>query len=170
MGFTRCSTEECQRFQVRRKVREKNHMKRGLVTGEYDATEYRIFLDGEEVYSAGNAPGDSQAIVSPESGVGLATMKRFCIQTAKEIAAESGARYGGVTRTSNRNPFRRSKMKHRRKHHRRKTRYNKRRAGAYARFAKAQWAHHRAKYKRMGFKRAGKAIGALWRRKHPKRR
>ena len=41
----------------------------------------------------------------------------------------------------------------------------KRRPSAYAKFAKAMWRSHRAAYKRLGFKKAGKAIGAAWRKR-----
>ncbi len=59
-------------------------------------------------------------------------------------------------------------MKHR-KRRKSKGRRKGKCVGAYARFTKSQWRSHHAKYHRMGVKRAAKAIGALWRRKHPKK-
>lgn len=46
-------------------------------------------------------------------------------------------------------------------------RKGKRKVGKYAAFAKAMWRKHKAAYKRLGFRKAGKAIGAAW-RKHKK--
>jgi hypothetical protein len=70
------------------------------VTGEYDRNGYAVTLNGPEgarrVYSAGNHPKDSQASASP--GLSLHMLRGFCIRTCREIAAERGISYGGVTR------------------------------------------------------------------------
>lgn len=73
-----------------------------MVTGEYCETEYFVFSNGNQIYSAGNAPGESSAIVPPERGVGLRTMRKFCAQTAKEMAEERGEKYGGISRIEDR--------------------------------------------------------------------
>lgn len=67
-----------------------------MVTGEYNAERYRVFDGDEEVYQAGNMPGDSQAYGSSGQGVGLNQMKAFCTQTTHDIAEEKGKEYGGV--------------------------------------------------------------------------
>lgn len=72
------------------------------VTAEYNRIEYTVFLNGEEVYSAGNAPGDSSLRIPSERGVGLRNMRKFCIKTAKQIAAEKKAEYAGVERIPDR--------------------------------------------------------------------
>jgi hypothetical protein len=68
------------------------------VIGYYNALEYRVEIDGKEVYQAGNSPDDSQAYTSKENGVGLRTMRSYCIYTTHEIAKENHAKYGGVER------------------------------------------------------------------------
>ena len=70
-----------------------------IVTGEYGRRGYTVFVcsgrGARSVYSAGNNPSDSQA--RPEGpGLGLRALRRFCMRTCKEIAAERRARYGGV--------------------------------------------------------------------------
>jgi hypothetical protein len=72
------------------------------IIGEYNALEYKVlnysdkFPNGEEVYSAGNSPFDSQGYVDADKGVGLERMKQFCEQTAKEISVENGIEYKGI--------------------------------------------------------------------------
>ena len=70
------------------------------VTGEYNRNGYAVLLTGKggtrAVYSAGNHPKDSQA--SASHGLCLHMIRRFCIRTCREIAAERNARYGGVAR------------------------------------------------------------------------
>jgi hypothetical protein len=53
--------------------------------------------DGHPVedYVAGNGYGDSQAVVEPERGVGLEQMREWAEQTAREMAEEYDAEYGG---------------------------------------------------------------------------
>ena len=73
-----------------------------IVAGEYSRCGYVVLLctssGADTLYSAGNHPHDSQ-VVTPR-GEGLGRMRRFCIQTCREIAAERQAHYGGVTRVS----------------------------------------------------------------------
>ncbi len=68
----------------------------GKIIGYYNELEYRIELDGKEIYTASNSPFDSQAYTSAGEGVGLATMRKYCIQTSKELAKENKTRYIGV--------------------------------------------------------------------------
>jgi hypothetical protein len=66
------------------------------VIGYYNARMYRITVDGEEIYQAGNSPYESTVFIRPCDGVGLNRMKKYCIITAKEIAEENNAQYIGV--------------------------------------------------------------------------
>ena len=68
------------------------------VIGYYNELEYRVELDGKEIYTAGNSKFDSQAYTSADEGVGIKTMRSYCIQTAKELAKEHNAEYIGVER------------------------------------------------------------------------
>jgi hypothetical protein len=68
------------------------------VIGYYNGLEYRVEIDGKEVYHAGNSPFESQTFVREDDGVGLRIMRSYCIQTAKEIAKENNAKYVGVER------------------------------------------------------------------------
>ena len=63
------------------------------VIGRYNERKYEIEVGGEVVYTAGNSPYDSQ--VYTERGVGLDTMRRYCEQTAKDIAKERKAKFLG---------------------------------------------------------------------------
>lgn len=77
-----------------------------VLRGEYHETGYEIWVAGPNVrplYSAGNAPGDSQMVVPPERGVGLKTLRKFCVQTGKEMAFERFAKWGGAERVPNPN-------------------------------------------------------------------
>jgi hypothetical protein len=67
-----------------------------VVTGEYNEREYTILVNGHPAYSAGNAYCDSQVRVPADRGVGRGNMRKFCIGTAKAVAAERKAEYGGV--------------------------------------------------------------------------
>ena len=75
---------------------------RDSVTGEYSGTGYAVFVTSGRVtrtaYTAGNNPSDSQAVSG--SGLGLRTLRRFCVRTCREIAAELGAACGGVARAN----------------------------------------------------------------------
>jgi hypothetical protein len=72
------------------------------IHGEYSALGYSVFetsIKGvKEIHSAGNAIGDSYLIVPPERGVGLLELRQFCINTARSMAEERGAKYVGVER------------------------------------------------------------------------
>ena len=73
-----------------------------VVVGQFHNHGYEVLLQGDgnsrQVYSAGNAHGDSALVVPADQGVGLRVLRRFCIQTAQDIAGEWGAKYGGVER------------------------------------------------------------------------
>jgi hypothetical protein len=66
------------------------------ITGLYTALAYVIKLDGKVIYQAGNSPLESQVYLPETQGVGLATMKEFCEQTAKELAEQHNADFIGV--------------------------------------------------------------------------
>ncbi len=60
-----------------------------MITGQYNEHGYTIFQDGRQVYTAGNSRVDSQAQEHPGSNtVPLVTLKRYCRQTAGDIAEE----------------------------------------------------------------------------------
>ena len=71
------------------------------VIGYYNELEYRVEVEGNEVYQAGNSPLDSQTYTDKESGVGLKTMKEFCKQTSRDIALERQAQVEGVEYSEN---------------------------------------------------------------------
>jgi hypothetical protein len=60
------------------------------ISGIYNAGEYRIYSDGEELYRAGNSEYDSQVYLEPGSpgSVSLARMRSFCRNTAQQFADE----------------------------------------------------------------------------------
>lgn len=56
-------------------------------------------LRGDDaLYEAGNNPAESIGHVPVEDGETLATLKRYCIQTGKEMAEELGIPWGGCDR------------------------------------------------------------------------
>ncbi|HEV7924438.1 MAG TPA: hypothetical protein VGR14_03740 [Verrucomicrobiae bacterium] len=73
------------------------------VTGEYEAG-YSVLVNGREVYAGGNNPQESQTVWPappcslPPLKVGLRTVRRWCISTAKGIARERSANFAGVER------------------------------------------------------------------------
>lgn len=76
-------------------------MKKGKrIYAEYNELKYEIFdQDGQVLYQAGNSPLDSQTYLSKEDGVGLETMKKYAIQTGKEIAKEHNGQFIKATYT-----------------------------------------------------------------------
>ncbi len=76
--------------------------RKARVVGYYNELWYSVFMysddepTGIELYRAGNSPYDSQGYTSKEDGVGLATMKRYCEQTSREIAKEKKSKFIGV--------------------------------------------------------------------------
>jgi len=67
-----------------------------VVTGSYSAAGYEVFLNGQPVYAAGDNPHDSTAPAEPGWALPVARIAEFCAQTAREIAAEVGAVFGGI--------------------------------------------------------------------------
>ena len=67
-----------------------------IVIGYYNELYYRIYLNDNEIYTAGNSPHESQTYVSKEDGVGRRKMRSYCIITSKAEAKERKAKYGGV--------------------------------------------------------------------------
>ena len=66
------------------------------VTGTFSHDGYEVFLDAEQVYAAGNNPHDSAAPAEPGHELPLSRIADFCERTAREIAAETGAVFGGI--------------------------------------------------------------------------
>ena len=73
------------------------------IAGTYYRQGYYVHNDvGYVLYEAGNCAHDSSLIVdidSPEA-IPLRTLRSYCIKTAREIAAERGAYFAGVSRES----------------------------------------------------------------------
>lgn len=65
--------------------------------GEYDENGYRIFdgQTGQELYAAGNHPGDSQTHAAAPLAVALEVLALWCDQTGRQIAQEHGALWVG---------------------------------------------------------------------------
>jgi hypothetical protein len=83
---------------------------KAVVVGEYSEWGYEVqAIRGSHIlqsYAAGNHKQDSQqsaALGSPEA-CGLHQMRRNCICTARDIAREHRARFGGVTRQTQKQP------------------------------------------------------------------
>ena len=53
---------------------------------------------GRRLYEAGNDPLESSGHVPREIGESLRTIRRFCLQTGREMAAERGVEFAGVER------------------------------------------------------------------------
>lgn len=64
-----------------------------IIFGSYSRDGYRICLGNEEIYSAGNSRLESQSHAQPGSAqaLSLRELRRFCWQTAQELASERGA-------------------------------------------------------------------------------
>ena len=73
----------------------------GTVTGRFSCTGYEVFLDGQQVYAAGNNPHDSAASAEPGHELPLSRIAEFCERTAREIAAETGAVFGDIEEEGN---------------------------------------------------------------------
>jgi hypothetical protein len=71
------------------------------VYGEYDKFGYRIYLNDEQVYGAGNSPYDSTVIIPVEDensdALSLKSIRKYCIKTGKEIAQEHNAKWIDAT-------------------------------------------------------------------------
>ena len=87
-----------------------NKRAKKVVVGEYSEWGYEVQLIRRSrifhSYAAGNHKQDSQqraALGSPEA-CGLPQIRRDCIRTARDIAREHRAKYGGVTRQTQKQP------------------------------------------------------------------
>jgi hypothetical protein len=87
-----------------------NKKSKKVVVGEYSEWGYEVqIIRGSRMlhsYAAGNHKQDSQqraALGSPEA-CGLRQIRRDCIRTARDIAQEHRAQYGGVTRQTQKQP------------------------------------------------------------------
>ena len=69
------------------------------LSGNYNRDGYTITDEtGEIVYEAGNNPLESSSRVRHDEGLDLRTIRRYCIQTGREMAAESGAEFARAER------------------------------------------------------------------------
>ena len=87
-----------------------NKKAKAVVVGEYSEWGYEVLaIRGSQIlqsYAAGNHKQDSQqsaALGSPEA-CSLHQIRRDCICTARDIAQKHRARYGGVTRQTQKQP------------------------------------------------------------------
>lgn len=64
------------------------------IIGYYSRNGYKIELNGQAIYEAGNHANDSQAYVDPDnvSALSLEMIEKFCWRTANELASERGIR------------------------------------------------------------------------------
>ena len=75
--------------------------RRPVVRGEYNRNGYEVWSDGQHVHSAGNHVQDSsQCALYDQDRLSLQTIRRFCINTAREIATEHRGRFAGVERVT----------------------------------------------------------------------
>lgn len=72
--------------------------KNNSVIGYYSRNGYRIELNGNPIYEAGNHVNDSQTYVDPSNPAALPfdMIEKFCHETAEDMAAEHGATFGGI--------------------------------------------------------------------------
>jgi hypothetical protein len=71
------------------------------VNGQYNRNGYEIWCNGQAVYSAGNHAQDStQPALCMEDRLPLRTVRRFCIQTAQEVAREQNGTFASVERVA----------------------------------------------------------------------
>jgi hypothetical protein len=70
-----------------------------VIHGEYSRNGYEVWNNGRLVYAAGNHVHDStQPAMCEEDRLPLRTIRKFCIKTAREIAAERRGSFAGVER------------------------------------------------------------------------
>jgi hypothetical protein len=75
-----------------------------MAFGTYHRYGYDIYLDGADtngdgpIYTGGNSPWESTAVVPAAEGVPLALIRGHCASTGKEIAAEYGETWHGCER------------------------------------------------------------------------
>jgi hypothetical protein len=68
-----------------------------VIHGEYNGNGYEVWIGGRIVYSAGNHVHDStQRALHSEDRLPLRTIRKFCIKTTREIAAERRGIFAGV--------------------------------------------------------------------------
>jgi hypothetical protein len=79
---------------------------RPSVHGEYNRDGYEICVAGQLVYAAGNHIHDSsQPALCEQDRLPLATLRIFCIKTAREIARERRGVFVGVERVGEQPAF-----------------------------------------------------------------
>ena len=76
------------------------------LVGYYNRDGYRIERPddhgGRILYEAGNNPLESSSHVDQEDGLPLRTIRRFCLQTGREMAAEMDGTFAGAEREEER--------------------------------------------------------------------
>ena len=69
--------------------------------GQYNRNGYEVWLGNQLAYSAGNHVQDStQPAPCKQDRLPLKTIRRFCIETTREIAAEQNGGFAGVERVT----------------------------------------------------------------------
>lgn len=71
-----------------------------MIFGYYDHFGYRVESNGNEIYKAGNYSCESTTIVdrNSSSALSLAIIKKYCRQTANELAEERDEYFSGIER------------------------------------------------------------------------
>ena len=70
-----------------------------VIHGEYSRNGYEVWIGGRAVYAAGNHVHDStQPAMCQQDRLPLRTIRKFCIRTTREIAAERRGIFAGVER------------------------------------------------------------------------
>jgi len=68
-----------------------------VISGQYHRYGYAVYSDGEEIYTAGNCPGDSQHRVSLKSRhCPIEQIREWCEKTVSDFAGERGEKAGLV--------------------------------------------------------------------------
>jgi len=90
--------------------------KPSLVHAEYSGNGYEVWMGERLVYEASNHVHDStQPARCKEDRLPLQTIRKFCIQTTREIAVEQGGIFAGVERVTAEAPDRGQKPSQKRK-------------------------------------------------------
>lgn len=72
-----------------------------VVRGEYNRNGYDTWIDDRLVYAAGNHVHESSQYATCERDrLPLRTIRRFCIKTTREVAAERNGIFAGVERVT----------------------------------------------------------------------
>jgi hypothetical protein len=76
-----------------------------VIHGEYSRDGYEVWIGSRLVYTAGNHVRDStQLAMCEEDRLPLRTIRKFCIKTTREMAAERREVFAGVERVAEEAP------------------------------------------------------------------